>query len=293
MTTHDPIAPVVSLFWGTPLAVLDGGSHKPLQCELEDASGHASKWIVKSTSMYGHGPTNILREFVGSDLAALVGLCTPAAGLLELPSPAPPQDDSPAGVRAAEILKADAGSHAFCAAWFEAPVLQAPVLARGQRRTEAFERDAIFLFCFDALFWHYDRTRINPNVLHWGDRLVAIDHDRICHGVERVDEAGNAPDYRALVLPEDGSGRPEQLREHILAHYLKPLANHPAWEEFACAAETVEPKDIDRILGRWPDELDQAKNGRRAGLKQDLKRFLRIRIQEARRIVEEARRVVA
>lgn len=285
--------PVPELSLGTPLDVLATGSHRPLLCELEDATGDATKWIVKSPSMYTHGATSLLREFIGSDLAALVGLLTPRVGLLRLPSTPAPTDESEAGVRAREIFAADAGQLAFCSEKVPAPPLDQLVLSRRGRRARDLVQDAIALFCFDAMFWHYDRTTRNPNTLLFANRLVAIDHDRVCHGIEWVDEAGLSADYSALVYQPGGDERSADLQEHILAKFLKRYVSHPAWAAFAAQVGAITSERVAALLARWPDELDRGRSGAIVDLKADLKRFLLGRIQNASRIVEEARCVVA
>jgi hypothetical protein len=274
--------PVRELSLGMAVDVLDQGSHEPLLCRLEELDGtDAGEWVVKTASMYTHGATSLLREFVGSDLAAMFGLLTPSVALLRLPASPMPTDDTRVGQRARAVFAADAGGIAFCSRKLDAPPLDPGVLTRPGRRARTLIRDAIDLACFDGAFWHHDRTTKNPNVLLLGQRLVAIDHDRICHGIEAVDETGLSPDYSRT-----------EIAGHVLTRFLRPFSEH---EEWTAAAERVRSAGdrIDFMLARWPDELDRNKNGATVGLKGDLKRFLVKRIEHAAEIVEEVRRGTA
>jgi hypothetical protein len=272
---------------GTPVDVLDAGSHKPLLCKLEDEDGApAGDWIVKTPSMYAHGASSLLREVIGSDLAAFAGLPTPAIGLLRLPDPPAATDASDVGARAAAVYRADAGQLAFCSRKLGAPTLEPSVLRRPGRPRSQLVHDAVFTFLFDVFMWHYDRTWKNPNLLLLDHRLVVIDHDRVCHGVESVDETGLAPDYTSF-------GHEAALVDHVLRPFLKRQVAHVAWHEFRDRMASLDGVTLDEMAAGWPDELDRGRTGATVDLKADVVRFLRARVSVVDRIVEEARSVVA
>lgn len=58
------------LFLGTPLRVLDHGTHRPILFQLEEADGaQVGQWVVKPSCNFPDGPSVLLHELAAARCA--------------------------------------------------------------------------------------------------------------------------------------------------------------------------------------------------------------------------------
>ena len=256
-----------TLFVGTPHAVLDQGSSKPVVFQLDDNVGTSGFWVVKAQCRSRAGGRSVIRELAGADLCAWFGLRTPRIGLLRVPTIPPLTDTSPAGEAAAHIYRNDAGKLAFCSKYIEAPRPDKGVVRRKRKPPESMIEDAITMFALDALIWNFNRTEGNPNTLLHEGHLVPIDHGHAFCNIEKIDESGCPPDYTAVPNVDD-------LRDHVAERFARRFAGHGSWDKFATRFHALTDDKIALMAARWPDELDVGPNGQPTGWKADCVRFL-------------------
>lgn len=279
---HDFGDPPATLSFGTPLRVLDAGMRKPVLYQLDGPDGPAS-WVVKAPHKERRGVTGLVCEIVGSELAAWLGLPTPAIGIVRIPAEPPGTDETDVGRAARDIYVGSAGRIAFCSRYLDhAPPLRSGDLDDLRSVPATAQEDAIRLLVLDAWLRHYDRTPNNANALALEDRLVAIDHGLSLFHLGAVDESG-------ATLEPDTFSEPTLLVRHIAARLASKRLELPIWAELAARVRALDDGRIGAMLSRVPDELDRGLDGRPFGMKSQAAAFLRARRDAIDTILESVR----
>lgn len=284
---HVAGATPIELSLGTPHRVLDSGSTRPIVFQLEDASGPAGLWVVKLQRGNRHHRLALLREHIGADIAAALGVLTPRIGWLRMPTTPLASDESPLGREAARVYASDAGELAFCSRFLDdATTVASDDLSDLRSVTPEAQDDAIRIFALDVFLRRYDRGRKNSNLLARGGRLLAIDHGMVLADLFRVDAEG-IPD------PAPQSTNDVHLfGDHVCAAIGRKKPSAPVWAEAIAAVRALSDEQLDQIADAWPAELDRSTMGGPAGMIPLARTFLRARRDDFSRILEHARAVL-
>ena len=203
------------------VAPLREGGSLPGLMEADDLGTYVVKF-----SGAGQGPKVLVAEVICSGLARALGLATPELVAIELDpvlSPGEPDEEIQA------LLKASAGLNLGVdylpgALDFDPADLNRDLDLAGQ------------VLWFDALIQNADRSWRNPNMLHWHDRLVLIDHGAALifhHDWSRADES---------------AGRVYGIGEHALVRFTPDVTGAAAH----CAPQITDDL-LHQIVGTVPD----------------------------------------
>jgi hypothetical protein len=279
---HTFAAPLTQLELGTPLRTLDAGMRRPMLFQLDGPEGAAS-WVVKAPHRERQQEIGLLFEIVGAELAAWLGIATPAIGITSFPSTPLTTDATEVGVSARDIYEKSAGRSAFCSRYLEgAPLVRAGDLDDLRSVPSSMREDAIRIFALDVLVRHYDRTPGNSNLLALNDRLVAIDHGLAFFRLGAVDETGLA------VQADDQSDEPG-LARHVAARLAGKQQDSAVWSQVAARVHALDDATLRAMLERAPAAFDRSPDGQALGMKDEIARFLRARRDAFDTILETVR----
>lgn len=268
---------------GTPLRVMSEGSHHPVLCLLEDEHGPRDTWVVKAACRETDRYQALARERFGADVAALLGLHTPATAWLLLPSVQPPSGVDEASIAMQDVYGRDAGGAAFCSRFVDDAVRIDGTLKHGRKLPGPVVEDAIRMFALDVFLHHADRTAAKTNALARGERLIAIDHGLILAGLDKIDESG-APTYSPETL-----GNPNLWPRHFCSAIVRREFAHPLWSEVEAILSAFGEDDTHELAERWPDRLGLSTIPSLDGYRRDLAWYVRMRSANIAKILREAR----
>ncbi|MEO7034256.1 MAG: HipA family kinase [Polyangiaceae bacterium] len=261
---HGLDSPILELSFGTPHRVLDVGMTKPLLFQMELGGSPHGTWVVKVAKQR---PSTVLIELASSELCAHFGIYTPEVAIARLSSDVAEYDNTAVGQAALLMHQQHRGEFAFCSRHLEGSVTATPGTLRYPRAGQ--DEQLLRLFLFDALLWHSDRTRLNPNALWLHRDLVAIDHGRAMHNLEGTDDAGLGPDFSQHQGQE---AWPRHIAFSPLAKRLKKGQLPPElFTDFGARVQDLTDGVLAEISARWPAKLDTA------GLRWEIIRFLKAR----------------
>jgi hypothetical protein len=182
------------------LGVLPGGSSRPLLVETE-----SGRFVLKLVGG-PEGPRALAAEWIGTGVAALVGLPTLELVALEL-DPALARDLDDTELR--EFAERGAG---LCLGVRE---LRGARPARLEELEQVDDDFALRILWLDLLLQNPDRRRENTNILRYGQALLAIDH------------ASAVPFHHDWIVDEQSpSAELEPPSSHVFATRAARL---PAW----------------------------------------------------------------
>lgn len=246
--------------------LLTRGGHLPVRCSLEHEDGTpAGSWVVKPPVSTGDGEgreeASILAELAGAEVAAWMGVPTPAIGWLRLPSAldeAHFQTHGPDEEKLRRIFRVNEGRIAFCSRFLDDSVEWVKNRhAQGAHGREILEAYGPTVMLLDAYILHDDRTEEKPNVLEWRGRVVPIDHGSAFVGLDK--EGRGIAEYVAR-------SRLRLLwKRHVFYGPLRRARYDIDIEEVVKAVASVADSDIEAVVASWPDELGQA-TGRGGGI---------------------------
>lgn len=236
------------------VAPLREGGSLPGLVEADDDGLYVAKFRGA-----GQGPGALVAEVVGGELARALGLPVPRLELLEIDPELARAEPDP---EIQELIEASAGIN--LGVDFLPGAL--PFTAAAVAETDpAFAADVVWL---DALITNVDRTPRNPNLLVWHGRTWLIDHGAALfrqHGATPLSETATTP------FP--------MVAEHVLLERAEPLAR--ADERLAERARAAIDGVVEQVPDTWLGEDP-------AGRREDLRAFLRGRLEGPRAFVEEA-----
>ncbi len=268
--------------------LLTRGGHLPVRCSLEHEDGTpAGSWVVKPPVSTGDGEgreeASVLAELAGAEVAAWMGVPTPAIGLVMMPTALDEAHFQPHGADEAklrDVFRVNDGRIAFCsrfledsAEWLENRHAQSQ---RGREVLRAYGPTVMFL---DAYILHDDRTPEKPNVLEWRHNLVPIDHGSAFVGLDR--EGRGIAEYVAR------SKLGQSWRHHVFAGPLRRAQYEIEIEDAVKAVANVADSDIEAMVASWPVELGQATGRGGSILMDELAAALAGRRQHAKTIGDE------
>ncbi|MEQ9080474.1 MAG: hypothetical protein RLP09_41800 [Sandaracinaceae bacterium] len=246
--------------------LLDRGGHLPVRCNLEYEDGTpAGSWVVKPAVSLGDGENreeaSVLAELGGAEVAAWMGVPTPAIGLLLMPSGLTHDYFEAHGACESKlrgIFGVNEGRIAFCSRFLEdsAEWLENRH-AQGQHGREVLQAYGPAVMLLDAYILHDDRTPEKPNVLEWRHRLVPIDHGSAFMGLDRDGGA---------IAQHIAAPRLHQLwRRHVFCSALSRARYDLDIDEAIETVAGVTDSVLEALVASWPDELRQAR-GRSGGI---------------------------
>lgn len=236
------------------VAPLREGGSLPGLVEADDDGLYVAKFRGA-----GQGTGALVAEIVGGELARALGLAVPRLELLEIDPELARAEPDP---EIQELIEASAGINLGVDFLPGAlPFTDADAVAADP----AFAADVVWL---DALITNVDRTPRNPNLLVWHGRTWLIDH-----GAALFRQHGTTPLSQTATTPFP------MVAEHVLLSRAEPLAR--ADERLAERAASA----IDGVVEQVPDTWLGADP---AGRRDELRGFLRARLQTPRAFVEEA-----
>jgi hypothetical protein len=151
----------------------------------------------------------LVAEAMGSLLVELVGLHTPAAGVLTLPAVPLKLGQNDECLRLDEAIQTHPGEPAYCNQFVRNAIEHTPGMECRQQPLKL-----LALFVVDAFMWHFDRTAKTPNIL-WDEHvLIAIDHGRALFEMELIDESGAS-------RHDPAEHRAENWPAHVMFEYLR------------------------------------------------------------------------
>jgi hypothetical protein len=161
--------------------VFDRGSHRPLVITAEDEeTGEPCEWVLKlqhnDNVAENHPKLSVVRELAGAEVCALLGVRTPAIGLLRVPS-----DAAALAVReeVRDQLRLNLGEILFCSRLVPHATDWPVAAEQGADARAALQASALALLYLDVFLLHDDRTVDRPNALLANGGLWAIDHGNI------------------------------------------------------------------------------------------------------------------
>ncbi len=262
-------AAIPELTFGTPHRVLDEGRTLPILFQMELDGGAGGAWVVKVADKR---PSALLVELACSDLCAHFGIWTPEVAVARFPEDVFDYDDSEVGRAARAMHQRNRNELVFCSRHLGGATKITPENLRWPLKGQ--DEQMLFIFLFDALFWHSDRSVENPNALWHRRNIVAIDHGRAMFGIEQIDESGVGPDFTKTLTQH-------AWEDHVV---FSTLANRwragklgELFPRFAALVSTLDDATVAGFARRWPPGLDKG------GMRGEIIRFVR-----ARRLAYEA-----
>ena len=210
----------------------------------------------------GQGPGALVAEVAGGELARALGLPVPELVLIDVDAELARAEPDP------EIQELIVASDGLNLGVDFLPGALPFTEAAAAGLDPAFAADVVWL---DALITNVDRTPRNPNLLVWHGRTWLIDHGAAFfrqHGATPLSETATAPFPMAA--------------EHVLLEIAEPIERADA----RLAERALEAVDgaVELIPVEWLGADDPE------GRRDQLRRFLTLRLQAPRAFVEEAGR---